>query len=519
MEGKNLVYTELPMDKTRQAPYARWATEEEIKKSLHKINLNEFDTKFGGIPLFADKEAVYVDPTDTHAYIMGATGSKKSRNLVKPAIQTFIKAGESFVATDPKAELYERSHSMLKKEGYEVFVLNLRDFKKSNCWNPLMIPYRLYKGGQKNRAIELVNAMAKCMMHEEVTKEVYWQNNAADLLSGLIFTLFECAEENEINMKSLRALRTQALVTNEKDNPPFIKENFLDHLDKSAFVRPLLSATAEVCDETRSCIVSQFDQSMRPFFCQDELIDMLSFNDFDMAGLGRKKTAVFMIIPDENTIYHRLVSVFVKQCYIELILEAQKSKGRKLPVRVNFMMDEFATLPPIDDFPAMISAARSRNIRFFLIVQSMGQLIRSYGNHAETIKGNCENWVYLHSNDLSLWNELIEMSGKKCNDEPLVTVSLLKTMDKKTGEAFIFHKRLYPFVANLPDIDEYPSASLKKTKISYPENDRVAEEVFDFAAYCFCQNYDGLRQLFTNTGGKRNSNKGNSAFYNAVKKI
>jgi hypothetical protein len=71
MEGKNLVYTELPMDKSRQAPYNLWATEEEIKKSLHKINFSGFYSKFGGIPLFADKEAVYVDHTDTHMVLGG----------------------------------------------------------------------------------------------------------------------------------------------------------------------------------------------------------------------------------------------------------------------------------------------------------------------------------------------------------------------------------------------------------------------------------------------------------------
>jgi type IV secretion system protein VirD4 len=333
---------------THEKIYARWASEAEIKSSLYGINFNDAKARHGGIPLFADSDSVYVDPSDTHSLIIGSTGSKKTRLIAMPALRLYAMAGESFIATDPKAELYERTLPLLKERGYHVFVLNLREPLYSNCWNPLAIPYHLYHNGQRDKAVELVNDMASCIMKEDDVREPYWQNSAADLLAGLILILFECGEENQIHFKSLQALRTQAFRMTENNNIPFIRDHFLTHLDAASFVCSLLSGTAEVCSDTRSCIISHFDQAMRPFFGQNNLIDMLSGNDLEMAKIGAEKTAVFLITPDENTLYHPLASVFVKQCYTELILEAQKQPFKKLPRRVNFLLDEFSSLPHPD---------------------------------------------------------------------------------------------------------------------------------------------------------------------------
>ena len=130
--------------------HSRWASEEEIKSSLYKINLINDKPEYGGIPLFADSDAVYVERTDTHSLIIGATGSKKTRLIGMPALRLYALAGESFIATDPKAELYERTLPLLKEQGYRVFVLNLRDPRRSNCWNPLIVPYRLYHSSQQS---------------------------------------------------------------------------------------------------------------------------------------------------------------------------------------------------------------------------------------------------------------------------------------------------------------------------------------------------------------------------------
>jgi type IV secretion system protein VirD4 len=472
------------MDYTNNRPsYSRFASLDEIKKSLYRTVFDDKSSFHGGIPLYADSEAVYVEHDDSHSLIIGSTGSKKTRLIGMPALQIYANAGESFIATDPKAELYKKTFPLLKKYDYHIFVLNLRDPLYSDSWNPLKIPYRQYQEGQKDKSIELVTDMANCISKSNLAKDPYWDNSAADLLAGLILILFEHANENEIHFKSLRALRRQAFKIEER-GVPYIQDNFLKNLNKSSFLGTLLSGTAEVTEETRSCILSVFDQAMRPFFCQDNLIDMLSGNNLDMGGIGKEKTAVFLIIPDENTLYNKLISVFVKQCYSELLREAVKHTNNRLPVRVNFLLDEFSSLPTITDFPAMITASRSRNIRFNLFVQSQTQLVERYGYHAETIKGNCENWVFLHSRELSILSEIVDLSGNKNPDEPLVSALTLQTLDKEKGEAFVLNKRLYPYISSLWDIDKYPNIVTGEQDVTYPENICKANAVFDFAHYC-----------------------------------
>jgi len=479
-----------------RSSYSRFASQGEIKESLHRIAFDDATPKYGGIPLDSEDGAVYVEHEDIHTLIIGSTGSKKTRLIGMPALQTYAMAGESFVATDPKAELYKKTYQTLKDRDYRIFILNLRDPIQSNAWNPLRIPYLQYKNGQKDKATEFVNDTAGCIVKSGMSRDPYWENSAADVLSGLILLLFEYAKENEIHFRSLRALRQQAFI-NCKPNVSYIQENFLNYIDKSSFLCSLLSGTAELNDETRGCIISVFDQAMRPFFCQDNLVDILSGNEIEMNEIGKTKTAVFLIIPDENTLYNALISVFVKQCYSELLNEAKKHPKNRLPLRVNFLLDEFSNMPAISDFPSMITASRSRNIRFNLIIQNQNQLLKRYGCDVETIKANCENWVFLHSREYSLLEEIVNLSGRKNSDEPLVSMSTLQTLDKNKGEAYIIHKRFNPYIARLLDIDKYPNMTAEERDVPYPEAKCKATAVFDFEECCLLMPNQNKKPIFT----------------------
>ena len=130
-----------------------------------------------------------------------------------------------------------------------------------------------------------------------------------------------------------------------------------------------------------------------------------------------------------------------------------------LPVRVNFVLDEFCNIPKVPDMPSMISAARSRNIRYYLIVQSQHQLRGRYGEDADTIKGNCENWVFLTSKELDLLKEISELCGTTVTSDgrsrSLISVSELQRLNKEKGEALIIHARQYPVITEMADIDSY----------------------------------------------------------------
>ena len=181
---------------------------------------------------------------------------------------------------------------------------------------------------------------------------------------------------------------------------------------------------------------------------------MLSHSDFDMKDIGRSKTAVFIVVQDEKKTYHSLVTIFIKQVYETLIDVAQESGG-KLPFRTNFILDEFANMPPLKDVTTMVTAARSRAIRFSFIIQNFAQLYQVYGKeNGETIKGNCGNIVYLISSELAALEELSKMCGEKKSKEkektsstPLATVSDLQRLPKWT--IVVLRLRKMPFKTKL----------------------------------------------------------------------
>ncbi len=449
----------------------RWATVEEIKNSGRYINLEDEDCPVGGLPLLSNGKDVYVDDKDTHSLIFGSTGSKKSRLFCMPLINIFAKSGESFIVTDPKGELYEKTSGLVKSKGYKTVVLNFRDIGYGDAWNPLYLPYKLYNSGDKETAISMLNDFITTIAEPQRTtaKDTFWVDMASSLALANLLLLMESAEESEANLGSLGKLCGA-------------------HCEK-----PLMELAQRMSDETiagmnykgvfvaaentkRSIYVSLYGM-VRIFNIQKTLTKMLSANTIDMKSIGREKTAVYVIVPDEKTTYHFLVTTFIKQAYEILIAEAQKEKDFKLPVRVNFVLDEFCNMPKIPDMPSMISAARSRNMRYYLVAQSMHQLRDKYGDSADTIKGNCDNWVFLTSKELALLNEISELCGTVRTSEgtlrKLISVSELQRLDKQKGEALIMHARQYPFITEMADIDMYEAfkgyESVKLEKRDYPD--------------------------------------------------
>jgi type IV secretory pathway TraG/TraD family ATPase VirD4 len=210
------------------------------------------------------------------------------------------------------------------------------------------------------------------------------------------------------------------------------------------------SATITAPSDTKGSIVSVFKEKVKLFASRENLSEMLSHTEIDLSSIGKKPTAVYIIIQDEKKTYHSLATIFLKQVYETLIDVAQENGGH-LPVRTNFLLDEFANMPPLKDVTTMITAARSRGMRFTLIIQNFAQLNEVYGEqNAETIKGNCGNMVYLISTELKALEEISKMCGEvkskkddKTSSTPLVTISDLQQM--KQFEVIVRRLRMPPF--------------------------------------------------------------------------
>ncbi|MCI8394716.1 MAG: type IV secretory system conjugative DNA transfer family protein [Bacilli bacterium] len=436
--------------------YSRWAKEKEIKedKGVAHVKASDSNVMAAGIPLINNGTDIWVDNGEYHNLIIGSTGSGKTETVVKPMVNLLAKKGESMIITDPKGELYKYCASYLKEQGYNVIVLNFRDPQNGNAWNPLSLPYRYYQAGDTDKATELLDDVALNILNDPNSKDPFWEKSAADYFSGLALGLFLDAKEEEVNLNSINFMST---IGEERfATSTYIKEYFnLKGESSSPYI--FASNTINAPTDTKGGITSTFRQKIRLFSSREKLSEMLAYSDFDMRSIGKQKTAVFMIIHDEKTTYHSLLTIFIKQCY-ETLIDVAKENGGKLPYRTNFILDEFANMPPLKDVDSMVSAARSRDIRFTFIIQNFSQLNDVYGKEvAEVIKGNCGNWIYLISTEMAALEEISKMCGEvksgekdKTASTPLVTVTDLQKM--RLFEVIVIRLRMNPFKTKLePD--------------------------------------------------------------------
>lgn len=426
-------------------------------KKFIKSKNNQYITQYGGMPVGQNGEDILVDSSDAHTLIIGSTGSKKSRLVVMPSIYILGDAEESMIVSDPKAEIYERTAGFLEEQGYQIQVINLRSPSLGNSWNPLSIPYSFYNSGDMDKTCEFVNDISvNLMLSEKSVSDPYWDNSAGDLLFGLTLLLFRYCDslgfdDKYVNINNLLRLR-QYLFRSQNYNKSFFK----NLIEMDEIVASSLMGTIEAPDKTQSCILSTFDEKMRCFMIQPNLLEMLSNNSVSMDCISENKTAIYLIMPDEKTSYHKLITLFIKQSYEYLIFKAQSNSGGKMKVRVNYILDEFSSLPTIKDFPSMITAARSRNIRFNLVLQSKHQLIERYKEETETIQSNCNNWIFFTSREVKLLEELSLLCGKRSSGEKyVVPMDSLQHLSKERGEALVLSGRLYPYITMLVDIDKY----------------------------------------------------------------
>ena len=472
--------------------YSRWCSDKEMKASseLFEVDPKAEKTEHAGIAVINNGKKIWVDDGEAHNVIIGATGSGKTQGVVFPMIKLLAKGGESMILTDPKGELYEETAEMLRAYGYNVIVLNFRDPQKGNAWNPMTLPYRLYKEGNTDKAIELLDDLALNILYDEKnTGDPFWEKSGADYFSGLALGLFEDATEEQVNLNSMNLMSNLGEERFGGPNNNYIKEYFnMKDPSRPAYINA--SGTVYAPEDTKGGVLSTYKQKVKLFSSRDNLSEMLSHSDFDMKDIGRKKTAVFMIVQDEKKTLHPLATIFIKQCYETLIDVAQESGGH-LPFRTNFILDEFANMPPLKDVTTMVTAARSRHIRFTFIIQNFAQLTKVYGKEeAETIKGNC-NILYLISSELQALEELSKLCGEvkskdkdKTASTPLVTVSDLQRMPM--GQVIWIRLRKMPFKTKLAQnwkMDKEGAWGKNYPKATYVEREKKEVQLFDIREF------------------------------------
>lgn len=417
--------------------YSRWSTFEEITSMLTKINL-ESEIKKSGVPMVYDDNNAYIKDDSSHTLVIGSTGSGKTQSVLLPHARLAIRAGESLLVHDVKGEIYELLADSLKKNNYNTIVVNLDNAKESDKFNILTLPYTLYKNGNKDKAIDMLDNIAYYFLSSEKVNnnDPFWVNSACSLFIGLALYIFENERKENVNIKRIFELSTE-----------FDKiTDYINTITKSSPIYINLSSIALAPKETKGSIISVFGQQMKYFVTKEELLHVLSDQELDIENILSKKTAIF-IVADNSLASRRLIPLVVDEVYNLIKLNNTKK-------RFNFILDQFENFMPIKDFANMVSLSRGYNIKITAFIRSFLDLKNVYGvENTELLKLEFGNIIYLMANDIETLEEISKMCGKQKLDNeliPLISAEELKLLDM--FEAIILIPRLNPYKTKLiPD--------------------------------------------------------------------
>ena len=419
--------------------YSRWATEDELKSKLTQISYDSVIKK-SGMPMMYDDNNLYIKDDESHNMIIGSMGSGKTQVTMLPQVRLAIKAGESFVIHDVKGEIYDILSGELKKQNYNTVVINLDNPTVGNTFNPLTLPYELYKRGEKDKTIELLENIGYyfcCNETFDSNVDSFWTNSAISLFTGLSLYLFENAKENEINISSLLNLVSDFDKLSEQ----------VKTYNKNSAIYINLSNIILAPNETKGSILAVFLQNMRLFVSRETLLRMLSSNDFNIENIQKDKTALF-IISNSKPVSRRLISLIVEECYFGATLTNDKTH------RLSIILDDFENLIPIKEFSNVLTLSRSQNIKFSIYIRSLLELRNTYGTEGtEILKMLFGNIIYLMANDIETLEDISKLCGNQQTEKgvvPLISVEELKLL--KTFDAVILIPRINPIKTKLlPD--------------------------------------------------------------------
>lgn len=380
---------------------------------------NEYEDIEHGSSDWADKKEIYSKFTDKDGIILaeniklnmdtkvkgnknvlvvGSAGSGKSAGFVRPNVTQNL---GSYVFTDPKGELFDYSAKYFEAQGYDVKVLNLKNPKNSDGYNPIL-------NIENDIDLDVVaNTIVKGQQEPGAKDDPYFTDNAQLLLKALIRFLMEIRPVEEQNLTSCANL----VRSSASDSSGNMLLKLMQILPEDHLARKDFESVALATDKGFSSIASTL-QSLLSKFETPDIAALTSTNTINFEDIGRKKTALYVISSDTNSTFDFLLTIFFSQMLDKLYEEAD-NHGGALKIPVVFFLDEFANIGRIPDFDRKIATSRSRRLSFNVILQSLEQLENIYGNTYETIVGNCDTHLFLGSTSAKTLEYFSRALGEK----------------------------------------------------------------------------------------------------------
>ena len=342
--------------------------------------------------------------------VCGGSGAGKTRFYCKPNL---MQCNSSFVILDPKGEIVRDVGKLLEAKGYEIKVLDLISMEKSHCYNPFV-----YLQNDNDIQRLVTNLFKSTTPKGSQSNDPFWDTAASMLLLALVFYLHYEAPEDEQNFAMVMEMLRAGVIEDEEEPRPSPLDNLFSELEYEnpdhialKYYHPYHSGSAKTLKSIQITLAARLEK-----FNLESLASLTSTDELELETLGEKKTALFALIPDNDTSFNFLVSILYTQLFQQLFYSADHIHGGSLPIPVHFLMDEFANVSLPDDFDKILSVMRSRSVSVSIILQNLAQLKALFEKQWESIVGNCDEFLYLGGNEQSTHKYVSELLGKSTID-------------------------------------------------------------------------------------------------------
>lgn len=355
---------------------------------------------------------------DTHKHrrnlnilTLGGSGAGKTRSLALPGI---MECNASFVVTDPKGEILAAVGHLLKEKGYTVKAFNLVDFSQSDGYNPFK-----YVRDDKDVLRLITNLIRNTTPKGSGGSDPFWEKAETALLESLMFYLLYEAPEEEQNFSMIMKMLSYADVREDKETYVSALDLLFKQLGDN---QPMHIAVKQyrIYKQAAGKTAKSINISLAvrlAAFNMDQICSITDHDDMGISELGKQKTAIFAVIPDNDTSLSYLVGMLYTQIIQELYYQADHVYHGRLPIHVRMILDEFANVSLPEEFDKSLATMRSREISATIIVQNLAQLKGMYKEHGwETITGNCDTLLYLGGNEQSTHEYISKLLGKETID-------------------------------------------------------------------------------------------------------
>lgn len=340
----------------------------------------------------------------------GGSGAGKTRFFAKDNI---MNCNTSFVVLDPKGELLRDTGNLLESNGYVIKVVDLVNMDRSHCYNPFV-----YLRSDNDIQRLVTNLFKNTTPKGTQTQDPFWDQAATMLLLALVFYLYYEAPPEEQNFPMVMEMIRAGEVREDDDEYQSPLDELFDRLERRnpehialKYYRSYHSGSAKTLKSIQITLIARLEK-----FNLTSLASITQHDEMELWSLGERKTAVFAVIPDNDSSFNFIVGMLYTQLFQQLYYQADVVHRGRLPIHVHFVMDEFANVALPDEFDKLLATMRSREISVSIIIQNLAQLKALFEKQWESIVGNCDEFLYLGGNEQSTHKYVSELLGKETID-------------------------------------------------------------------------------------------------------